>query len=119
MRMLAIVVKVGIVAALKREPMGDFRMLRIHVENASHQRTLRLEGKLVDPWVDELVKVWANLSGCPPTERTTRVDLEAVSFVDESGKSMLSVLWRAGCELHGSGPFIASVIEEITANPIQ
>lgn len=91
-------------------------MLRINVENSPRQITLRLEGKLVEPWVDELVKVWAELSGSPAGELTIQVDLEAVSYVDDCGKDMLCLLRRAGCELHGSGPFIAAVIEEIAAS---
>lgn len=91
-------------------------MLRIHVEHAPRQTTIRLEGKLVEPWVDELVQVWADLSAFPRGDLAVRVDLDAVSFIDESGKSALCVLWMAGCELHGTGTFVASVIDEITAN---
>lgn len=91
-------------------------MLRIHVEHSPRLTTIRLEGKLVDPWVDELVQVWADLSAFPRVDLAFRVDLDAVSFIDESGKSVLCVLWMAGCELHGAGTFISSVIEEITNN---
>lgn len=91
-------------------------MLRIHVEDTPDQVRVRLEGKLVEPWVDELVRIWAELSGRVPGAQSCCIDLEAVSYVDECGKGMLCVLHRAGCELHGSGPFIAAVIEEIETN---
>lgn len=94
-------------------------MLRISVEASPLLTTLRLEGKLVDPWVDELVKVWSEMAGRPRGEEGIEVDLDSVSYVDDSGKDMLAILWRGGCELKGSGPFIASVIEEITANSRQ
>ena len=91
-------------------------MLRIHIERAPGLVTVRLEGKLIYPWVDELVRVWAELSEGPPGDRATRIDLDAISYVDDRGNTLLTVLRNAGCELHGSAPFIASVIEEVTAS---
>lgn len=88
-------------------------MLRIHLEEHAGEVILRLEGKLIDPWVEELVKVWMNLADRFPSEfAVVRVDLEAVSFVDEHGISMLRTLRRMGCQLQGSGPFISAIIED-------
>ena len=89
-------------------------MLRIHIENEYEGVTLRLEGKLIEPWVAELIRVWMDLPGCPREPRAVTIDLEAVSFVDAQGRSMLSALHRQGCELKGSGPFISAVIEEVS-----
>jgi ABC-type transporter Mla MlaB component len=89
-------------------------MLRIHVEEQREPAvvTLRLEGKLVQPWVDELHRTWSGLAGRLPLDCSIRIDLNAVSFVDEYGRSILAALHRVGCQLHGSAPFIAAVIEE-------
>jgi ABC-type transporter Mla MlaB component len=73
---------------------------------------LRLEGKLVQPWVDELRSSWKVFLAQLPRHGPIQVDLNAVSFVDEDGRAMLTSLYLTGCQLDGSGPYIASVIEE-------
>ena len=87
-------------------------MLRIHNENENQGVVLRLEGKLVDPWVAELVRVWMDLAKGPHAGKPVTIDLEAVSFVDARGRSMLRAFNRLGCQLRGSGPFISAVIQE-------
>ena len=88
-------------------------MLRIHVENESEAVRLRLEGKLIHPWVDELFTVWMDLSPCLPRHWGVHVDLSEVSFVDARGKAVLVAMRRAGCSLQGPTPFIEAVIEEV------
>jgi ABC-type transporter Mla MlaB component len=92
-------------------------VLRIHVEGTTETTTLRLEGKLIQSWSDELVDTWMKLRARVPGQSGIQIDLEAVSFIDERGRSTLHALWRAGCELHGSGPFISALIEEIKSTP--
>jgi ABC-type transporter Mla MlaB component len=89
-------------------------MLRIQIEDSPGLVTLRLEGELISPWADELFKAWKQVTDRLPPARPVRLDLDGVSFVDEPGKSVLRVLSQAGCQLQGSGPFTASIIEEIT-----
>jgi len=91
-------------------------MLRIHIENESEVVKLRLEGKLVQPWVDELVQVWMDLTTRLPRQTPIKVDLGDVSFVDVRGKTLLASMLKAGCSLHGSGPFISAVIEDIRSS---
>lgn len=92
-------------------------MLRIHAEDTLDSTTLRLEGKLIHPWSDELVEAWMKLRARGVTTSGIQIDLDAVSFVDERGRLALMALWRSGCRLHGSGPFISALIEEIRATP--
>jgi ABC-type transporter Mla MlaB component len=89
-------------------------MLRIHVEETQNpdRVTLRLEGKLIQPWVHELGKTWLALIQSSPWPPSIRADLNAVSYVDEDGMALLTSLYLAGCELVGSGPFITAAIEE-------
>ena len=91
-------------------------MLRIHVEETENPTTvtLRMEGKLIQPWVPELGKAWHSLIHRYPRPRSIRADLHAVSYVDEAGMAMLTSLYLAGCELAGSGVFITAAIEECT-----
>lgn len=90
-------------------------MLRIHVEHDNGAVKIRLEGKLIHPWVDELFLVWMDTVHGLAKGRLLLVDLNAVSFVDARGKAMLAAMCRTGGRLQGSGPFIAAVIEEINA----
>jgi ABC-type transporter Mla MlaB component len=91
-------------------------MLRIHIEQESEVVKLRLEGKLVQPWVDELVQVWMDLTTRLPRQTPISVDLGEVSFVDARGKTLLASMLKGGCSLHGSGPFISAVIEDIRSS---
>jgi hypothetical protein len=92
-------------------------LLRIHIEPGPRDVTLRLEGKLIEPWVAELVTAWMELAQGPHAGRPVQIDLEAVSFVDARGKSTLAALRRLGAGLKGSGPFIAAVIQEVCTEP--
>ena len=92
-------------------------MLRIHIEPDPEKVILRLEGKLIVPWVDELARAWMSLAGGQPSPRPVRIDLQGVSFVDSRGQAMLAFLRHQGCELVGSGTFITALIEEINLAP--
>ena len=89
-------------------------MLRISVVDAPQTTRLKLEGKLAHEWVSETETVWTVLVGTSQSKRLI-VDLADVSFVDNAGKELLSRISQAGCELIGSGPMMAALIEEIEA----
>jgi len=91
-------------------------MLRIHIEHESEVVKLRLEGKLVQPWVDELVKVWMDLTTRLARPTPISVEMSDVSYVDARGKSLLASMLKSGCSLHGSGPFISAVIEDVRSS---
>lgn len=96
-------------------------MLRIHTEECQGTGavTLRLEGKLIQPWGDELVRTWIDLLERRPPVRPIRIDLDAVSFIDAYGKGVLAALQHRGCELCGSGLFIASIINSLQTNDLE
>jgi ABC-type transporter Mla MlaB component len=91
-------------------------MLRIHIEHESEGVRLRLEGKLIQPWVDELVQTWVDLTTRLPRQTPIEVDLSAVSFVDARGKSLLASMLKGGCSMHGTGPFISALIEDVRSS---
>ena len=66
-------------------------MLRITPLVAKEKAILRLEGKLKGPWVSELARVWKGVWRRPGLKRI-RVDLRALSFVDERGKDVLMAI---------------------------
>ncbi len=64
-------------------------MLRITTHQIEGRASLKLEGKLVGPWVAEVRECWERLlsqSGAEPIE----VDLRAVSYVDSAGRALLA-----------------------------
>ncbi|MFO0698205.1 MAG: hypothetical protein U0236_03165 [Nitrospira sp.] len=72
---------------------------------------VRVEGRLIGPWVDELARHWTTLSG-----KQVQIDLSDVSFVDDQGKALLVKLHRSGVEPVGEGFLCRGLIEEIISS---
>jgi hypothetical protein len=90
-------------------------MLRIHVEERPEGVVIRLEGKLIAPWVEELARAWTSLPKGGPGG--IQVALEALSFADEGGLALLRTMGRAGCRIGGADPFIAALLEDDPSQP--
>lgn len=85
-------------------------MLRITVEEQHGWATIHLEGTLCGPWVEELRQCWWGTLACP---EQVVVDLEAVTSMDESAKSLLEEMHAAGTQLHGRGLMTNYILEQI------
>jgi hypothetical protein len=71
---------------------------------------LRLEGRLVGPWVDELREtVWRRNGWRQPLE----IDVADLTYVDEDGEKTLSWLHSMGARFQGKGPFSAYLFERL------
>ena len=77
----------------------------------NHSVTLKLEGRVVGPWVGELRQVCDALL---TEERSLKLDLADVTFVDPSGVAMLSRLKTRGVAFTNCSPFV----EEQLKSPI-
>ena len=77
-------------------------MLRITIDDKQDAVVLRLEGRLIRPWVEDVEQCWRNVFATLG-ERRVQVDLSAVTFVDTAGGALLSRMQRAGFRLAGSG----------------
>lgn len=85
-------------------------MLKI-TTRADHTGTIfELEGKLAGPWVQELEGCWREAVGF---ERSIRVLLCAVTFIDDKGKDLLVEMYRRGAELVAEGCMNKAIIDEI------
>jgi ABC-type transporter Mla MlaB component len=81
---------------------------------------MRLEGKVVGPWVEECHRAWQAVRE-ELGAKTLRLDLCGVTFVDESGTAMLREIHRAsGGEILANSPLtnyfkerIIRAVEEI------
>ena len=83
------------------------RITWIDLEGSASNRTLKLEGKLLGPWVDELSRICDELS-IPPC--CLRLDLAAVTFVDSIGLKLLDDLVRQGATIVGCSDFISDLL---------
>ena len=70
-------------------------------------RTLKLEGKLLGPWIDELSRACEE-PRTPPS--CLRLDLAAVTFIDSVGVKLLDDLIRQGATIVGCSGFIADLL---------
>jgi outer membrane protein len=89
-------------------------MLRVttKVEEEQARVTLKLEGKLAGPWVDEFERCWR--STLEKWQNVT-VELAGVTFIDSKGKCLLANIHGQGAKLIGTGLMTRSIIEEISA----
>jgi ABC-type transporter Mla MlaB component len=95
---------------------GTREMLKItgQKEAAPDSMSLRLEGKLVGPWVEELSSYWRQISGSRQSGAV--IDLTGVTFIDANGKALLTKLWQQGAELRAAGCLTKCIVEEITGS---
>lgn len=86
-------------------------MLRITLTKNPNATTLRVEGRLTGPWVDELERTWRDAAD--PNNGRVSVDLTDVTFVDEEGKHLLELMYEQGVKLKASGCATRRMVEEI------
>jgi ABC-type transporter Mla MlaB component len=86
-------------------------MLRITRQDHDHGLTLKLEGKLVGPWLQELKS--ASEDGVCRIE-TVRLDLGGVSFVDSDGIELLRDLVSRGAQIIASSTFVSELLQRET-----
>ena len=63
-------------------------MLRISVQDGNNETTLKFEGKLIGPWIGELVREWDSLMPFPQGRKLS-LDLRGMTFVDRNGVEAL------------------------------
>lgn len=68
-------------------------------------RIIKLEGKLLQPWVDEVRRHFVMADGLVPG-----LDLSGVSFVDSPGAELLRQLVQQGVRIHSCSPFVAELL---------
>jgi len=89
-------------------------MLRVttNVEEGQGKVTLKLEGKLSGPWVEEFERCWSSTAG---KWKQVVVELAGVTFIDTKGKCLLARIHGQGAKLVGTGLMTKSIIEEISS----
>jgi ABC-type transporter Mla MlaB component len=79
------------------------------LESSQAAETLRLEGHLGGPWVDELRRSCDQVLS--KGKRLT-LNLFDVSFIDRDGVALLRTLKRRDVEVRNCSPFVALQLEE-------
>ena len=87
-------------------------MLKITTLTHAESTTLRLEGRLAGPWVQELERCWESTVGTMTTQPLS-VDLSAVTYVDVEGKTLLKKMHQQGATLVASGCLTRCIVNEI------
>jgi anti-anti-sigma regulatory factor len=84
-------------------------MLRISQDGATDRSVgLKLEGRVVGPWVGELRRICEPLLG---GDRGLTLDLAEVSYVDAEGAATLESFRSRGARLERCSPFVAQQIK--------
>ncbi len=83
------------------------RIARVHGRTGDSIVTLRLEGKLVGPWVGELRSTCDELH--VPASYLA-LNLSGVTFVDSAGVDLLRDLMRCGATIEGCRSFISELL---------
>jgi hypothetical protein len=89
-------------------------MLKIsETKRTSHSVTLKLEGRVVGPWVDEVRQVCETLLS---VGRVLRLDLTDVTFADASGVAALSGFKSRGVTFTNCSPFVEEQLKTAIAD---
>ncbi len=83
------------------------RIARVDDGGCDSIRTLKLEGKLLGPWVGELSRACEELQ--TPTSGL-RLNLSAVTFIDLVGIELLDDLVRQGATIVGCSGFVEELL---------
>ena len=70
---------------------------------------LKLEGRLVGPWVDELRNTVLRTNSSQPLE----IEVADLTFADAEGENALSWLHRLGARFRGRGPFSGYLLDRL------
>jgi hypothetical protein len=68
-------------------------MLRITIQEDPKAQTIKLEGKIVGPWVAELERTWTSLAPALGAKKL-QLDLRDVAFADDKGRKVLREIYQ-------------------------
>src|ERR1700691_1558133 len=88
-------------------------MLKINFSQTAAEEKWNLHGRLSGPWVDELKACW-KVNHRTDTGRACIVDLNEVTFIDNSGEQLLRMLAEDGAQFTASGTYIKHIIENLS-----
>jgi ABC-type transporter Mla MlaB component len=87
-------------------------MLRISITEMATEQRWTLEGRLVQPWVGELMTCWKNRHRAQ-NGRTCTVDLSQITCIDNSGLRLLRTMLKEGTHFIATGIYTKHVLEQL------
>jgi hypothetical protein len=87
-------------------------MLRISTIDTQRERTLVVEGTLVHPWVDELLKTCSN-GGKAREGRSLVIDLTNVTVISREGENAIFELMKEGAKFYCGGVLTRHLLKEL------
>ena len=87
-------------------------MMRAQVSSIGDRVTVKVCGRLAEGYVPELETCWRSARTDNPGGRIL-VDLKHVTFIDDSGRSLLARMHREGATFAAHGPLTRAIIENI------
>src|SRR5215467_2709896 len=104
-----------LIAKVSSKQSGKPAMLRITVvESSKIAVTLRAEGRITGPWVEEL-RTACNVHTFPD-EVQLSLELADISFADAAGIALLRELQNRGVDLIHTTPFLAEQLKDGTSS---
>jgi len=73
--------------------------------------SLKLEGSIRGPWVNELAKAWRSLNEVQP-KLPLDIELSGVSFADWEGRKLLLDMQKGGARLVAPSVFLRHILSE-------
>jgi hypothetical protein len=87
---------------------------RATVEEKPEAFVMKLEGRMVGPWVTECKRAWLALESSLPPKKLA-LDLCGVTFVDEAGLQLLREIYSATrAEMIANSPLTKHFVEQAT-----
>jgi len=87
-------------------------VLKITIQNEPKVTRLRLEGKIVGPWVAEFDRTWRSLAASLEQKKLA-VDLRGVTYIDEGGKKLLADIYEeTGAQFEADTPLTQYFVHE-------
>lgn len=87
-------------------------MLKISITENETRRQLVLEGKLVEPWTDELKNVCRSNNG-ENGHRELVVDVRGLTVISQEGEDVLLALMLKGARFRGSDVFTRQILKQL------
>lgn len=87
-------------------------VMKVTAQKHGAPATLKVEGKLAGPWVNELEKTWLDITA-EDHDREVVADLSDVTFIDAQGWDLLERMMESGAELQAHELLPRYVIGEI------
>ena len=87
-------------------------MLKIIITETGTETRWILQGKLVGPWVRELRSCWKKRHRTQAWQRCI-VDLNDVTFIDNSGERLLRAISKTGADFVAKGIYTKHVVDMV------